>query len=212
MIKSILSTENLLFIILTFVITYLVCSINPAIEICKKKTGQDIRKLGSGNAGSANAMRVLGKMLGVVVVILDVVKVAVSYALTLILCKIFLKGSISMEGNIMSAFILAAIIGHCFPIYYGFRGGKGVIVATTLSLLLNYKYSICCIIVCILVYLFTRIPSMATLSGIILYLILIIVMNYKYIIPVSIITVIILFKHRNNIKRIFERQEKIFKM
>ena len=48
-----------IYTVLTFLFTYFVCSINPAIEICKKKTGQDIRKLGSGNAGSANAMRVL---------------------------------------------------------------------------------------------------------------------------------------------------------
>lgn len=53
-----------IYTVLSFIFTYLICSINPAIEICKKKTGQDIRKLGSGNAGSANAMRVLRKITG----------------------------------------------------------------------------------------------------------------------------------------------------
>lgn len=58
MIEKIISYIDI-YTILTFLFTYFICSINPAIEICKKKTGQDIRKLGSGNAGSANAMRVL---------------------------------------------------------------------------------------------------------------------------------------------------------
>lgn len=196
-------------VIITFVVSYLICSINPAIIICKKKTGQDIRKLGSGNAGSANAMRVLGKILGTVVVILDVSKVLVSFEASVLISKMFGE---SLEGYLMSSFILGALLGHCFPVYYGFRGGKGVIVATTLALLLNYRCAVVCIIVCALVYLFTRIPSVATLFGIILYFILILVMDFEYTIPVAIITFIILFKHRNNIKRICQRQEKIFKM
>lgn len=205
MIKEILN----IYVIITFVITYFICSINPSIIICKKKTGQDIRKIGSGNAGTANAMRVLGKPLGFVVVVLDISKVLISYAIISKICGIF---SQSFEGYVMSAFILAATFGHCFPIYYGFRGGKGVVVSTVLALILNYKYAIVCVIVCALVYLFTKIPSISTLIGIIMYLVLIIVMDFSYTVPVAIITFIILFKHRNNIKRIFEKQEKIFKM
>ena len=67
-----------IFSIIVFFISYLICSINPAIEICKKKTGEDIRKLGSGNAGSANAIRVLGKPLGSLVIILDILKVIIN--------------------------------------------------------------------------------------------------------------------------------------
>ena len=63
-----------------FIITYLICSINPAIIICKLKTGEDIRKLGSGNAGTANAMRILGKPLGILVIICDVLKVFIAFA------------------------------------------------------------------------------------------------------------------------------------
>lgn len=205
MIKEILN----IYVIITFVITYFICSINPSIIICKKKTGQDIRKLGSGNAGTANAMRVLGKPLGFIVVVLDISKVLISYAIISKMCNIFSQG---FEGYIMSSFILSAIFGHCFPVYYGFRGGKGVVVATVLALILNYRYAIVCVIACGLVYVFTKIPSISTLIGILMYLVLIIVMDFSYTVPVAIITFIILFKHRNNIKRIFEKQEKIFKM
>ena len=75
--------------ILIFLIVYLICSINPAIIICKKKTGEDIRKLGSGNAGSANAVRVLGKPLGALVIILDVLKVLLSYYIVTKISEIF---------------------------------------------------------------------------------------------------------------------------
>ena len=78
-----------LYTIAIFLIMYLICSINPAIIICKLKTGEDIRKLGSGNAGSANAMRVLGKPLGLVVVIFDVLKVFAAYYICAWIAKIF---------------------------------------------------------------------------------------------------------------------------
>ena len=150
-----------------------------------------------------------GKFLGIIVVILDIAKVFVSYAIVLIICKVF---SQELYGKIMATFIIASIIGHCFPVYYKFRGGKGVIVSTALALILNYKYAVICIIVCAIVYIITRIPSTATLSGVVLYLILIIVMDFEYTIPVGLTTLIILFKHRNNVKRLFQRQENIFKV
>lgn len=124
------------YMVVAFIITYLICSVNPAIEICKLKTGEDIRKLGSGNAGTANAMRVLGKPLGTVVIICDILKVFISLAIVYVIGKIF-KQDISVM--LKSVFILAAVIGHCYPIYYKFRGGKGVIVGMTTAFILDAK-------------------------------------------------------------------------
>ena len=124
------------YMVVAFIITYLICSVNPAIEICKLKTGEDIRKLGSGNAGTANAMRVLGKTLGTVVIICDILKVFISLAIVYFIVKIF-KQDISVM--LKSVFILAAVIGHCYPIYYKFRGGKGVIVGMTTAFILDAK-------------------------------------------------------------------------
>ena len=64
--------------VIIFLIAYFICSINPAIIICKLKTGEDIRRLGSGNTGTANTMRVLGKPLGILVTILDICKVFIT--------------------------------------------------------------------------------------------------------------------------------------
>ena len=197
-----------LYTVLTFLIVYFICSINPAIEICKRKTGEDIRKLGSGNAGTANAMRVLGTPLGILVIILDEVKVFVSFFIMLLISKLF--GN-SVDTTFKTIFILASIIGHCFPIYYGFRGGKGVIVGITTVAIFDPTNAVICIIAGLLVLLFTRTVSMGTLAGSILYLIISFVNRYDYIAAVLIAEAIVMFKHRSSIYRILTKQEQKFK-
>ncbi len=193
-----------LYTITIFLITYLICSINPAIIICKKKTGEDIRKLGSGNAGSANAMRVLGKPLGTIVVILDILKVLVAFFICVKVGNIFKE---DIGKTLKSVFIVAAIIGHCFPIYYKFRGGKGVIVGITAALILDKKIAFVCMIVGLVIILITRTVAMGTLSGLGLYLLMIIIMASEYTIPVLIASVVVMFKHRMNIQRMLAKQE-----
>ncbi len=192
------------YMVVAFIITYLICSVNPAIEICKLKTGEDIRKLGSGNAGTANAMRVLGKTLGTVVIICDILKVFISLAIVYVIGKIF-KQDISVM--LKSVFILAAVIGHCYPIYYKFRGGKGVIVGMTTAFILDAKTALICMIVGVIVILITRTVAMGTLIGTIVYVVITIFSVKECVIPVIIACSIIMFKHRANIKRILTRQE-----
>lgn len=192
------------YMVVAFTITYLICSVNPAIEICKLKTGEDIRKLGSGNAGTANAMRVLGKPLGTVVIICDILKVFISLAIVYVIGKIF-KQDISVM--LKSVFILAAVIGHCYPIYYKFRGGKGVIVGMTTAFILDAKTALICMIVGVIVILITRTVAMGTLIGTIVYVVITIFSVKECVIPVIIACSIIMFKHRANIKRILTRQE-----
>lgn len=194
-----------LYTITIFLIIYLICSINPAIEICKKKTGEDIRKLGSGNAGSANAMRVLGRLLGMVVVVLDVAKVFFAYYLAVFISKLF--GHDANEIIFINIFILASVIGHCFPIYYKLKGGKGVIVGITVVSILDPKNALICAIAGVLVLIFTRIPSKSALFGLLLYVIISLVMGYEYLICILISSGIIMFKHRQSIYRILTKQE-----
>ncbi len=190
--------------IVIFLITYLICSINPAIEICKRKTGEDIRKLGSGNAGTANAMRVLGKPLGTIVVLLDIGKVFFSYFIVTNVGNFF---NMDVNVTLKSVFIVATIVGHCFPLYYGFKGGKGVIVGITTAVILDKKIALVCIIAGGIVILVTRTVAMGTLSGLALYVIMTIVMMPNYIFPIIVISLIVMFKHRANIQRMIAKQE-----
>ena len=190
-----------------FLVIYLICSVNPAIIICKKKTGEDIRKLGSGNAGSANAMRVLGRLLGLVVVILDIAKVFVSYYIAIFISKLF---NHEIDVTFKTIFILASVIGHCFPVYYGFRGGKGVIVGITEMAKLEPQTAIICVISGLIVMLFTRTVAIGTLSGLVLYVIIALVTGHEYLTAVIISSLIIMFKHRQSIQRILTKQEHKF--
>lgn len=193
-----------IYTIILFLISYFICSVNPAIIICKWKTGEDIRRLGSGNAGTANTMRVLGRPLGILVTMLDIVKVILTLFIGSKLMKI---GGEQITENLKNAVILGVIFGHCFPIYYGFRGGKGVIVGITLIAVLDPKIAIICTISALLVIWFTRTVSIGTLAGVILYIIIAIVMQYEYLMAVMISAAIVIFKHRQSIQRILTRQE-----
>lgn len=187
-----------------FVITYLICSISPAIEICKLKTGEDIRNLGSGNAGTTNSIRVLGKLMGFVVFILDILKVLLSYGVILGVGKLFKQDTEIMFNSI---FMVAAIAGHCYPIYYGFRGGKGVVAVLVTAFILNVQMALVCIIAGIVIILITRTVSIGSIGGLILFNIVTFVMLTEYILPVFIVSLIILFKHRKNITRIIHGEE-----
>lgn len=187
-----------------FVITYLICSISPSIEICKLKTGEDIRNLGSGNAGATNSVRVLGKLLGVVVFILDILKVVVSYGVILGIGRLFKQDT---EITFNSIFMVAAVVGHCFPIYYGFRGGKGVTTLLVSALLVDSQAALVCIIAGLVIILITRTVSIGSIGGVVLFNIVTFVMLPEYILPVFIVSLIIIFKHRKNIVRIMHGEE-----
>lgn len=196
------------YMIIIFFITYMICSINPAIEVCKRKTGEDIRKLGSGNAGTANAMRVLGRPFGMLVILLDIGKVYLSYYIISWVTKKF--GYTTDMTTFNTIFILATIIGHCFPVYYKFRGGKGVVVGMTLITILEPKIVIICVISALIVMAITRTVAKGTIAGTILYFIISIVMGCDHIVAVTIATCIVMFKHRESISRILAKQEHKF--
>ena len=190
--------------VIIFLIAYFICAINPAIIICKKKTGEDIRRLGSGNAGTANTMRVLGRPLGILVTILDVIKVLFTLFIIRKISEIFGEG---MTDSLKSPIILGVIFGHCFPVYYGFRGGKGVIVGITLLFVLDSRIALICLISAVLVMIFTRTLSLGTLAGVVLYIIIAFVMQYEYLLAVVISSIVVIFRHRQSIQRILARQE-----
>lgn len=193
-----------MYAICIFIITYLICSINPAIEICKIKTGEDIRKLGSGNAGTANAMRVLGKPLGTLVIICDILKVFLSFGVAYGIGKVL---KLDAMVTLKSVFMIAAVIGHCYPIYYKFKGGKGVIVGMTTAYILDTKTAIICTVVGLILIIITRMVAMGTFTGTLVYVVITIFTSKEYILPVIIACCIIMFKHRANLKRILTKQE-----
>ena len=191
------------FIALLFcaVFAYLLGSLNFAVILSKIFFKDDIRKYGSGNAGATNMVRTYGKKWGVITFICDGLKAAVSVLLSMLLMG---------EGGAYIA-ALFAILGHIFPVYYKFRGGKGVVVAAISILCLNP------LVFAILVLIFLAIVSASkyiSLGSIICACFYPMLLNafssdkgFIATIISVLLAVIVIFMHRENIKRLMSRTE-----
>lgn len=193
------------FNILVVVISYFIASINPAIIISNKVLNKDIRELGSKNAGTTNSIRIMGKKLGAIVFVLDLLKVVVSYIVILLISKLF---NIQTSSLSYSLYILGSVVGHVFPVYYGFKGGKGVAVYLMSAMLVDAKATLVCLAFGVILILITRWVSLGSVCGTILLVILSIFMDTNFnTIVLAIATTIVVVKHKSNIQRIFAGKE-----
>lgn len=193
---------NVLYIVLSALIGYLLGSLNGALVIGKIK-GVDIRTQGSGNAGATNAVRILGKKTGYVVFLLDFVK----GILACVLCKLLFGDTEAVYAG------LFVVLGHVFPLYYGFRGGKGISTILGVIAIWDWRIFLIAAIYMGVMILLTKIVSVSTLSGILLATILFAVLhfgNLHLIVASCILTVITFVKHRENIKRLLNGTENKF--
>lgn len=125
------------FVLLLIVGSYLLGSINSSIIISKIIYRDDIRKHGSGNAGMTNMLRTYGKGAAGLTLLGDMLKTALAILLSAILFGFNYAGGVSMGDGFCYVAGLFAVIGHIFPIYYGFKGGKGVLATATMALILT---------------------------------------------------------------------------
>lgn len=190
--------------ILAFLIAYFICSINFAIIITKLVKGEDIRKFGSGNAGTTNSIRVMGKFWGIMTFIGDICKTIIAYYLIYLIAKLF---NIEYDISARSFYLVGAIIGHCYPVYYKFKGGKGVATTIAAMMLINKEVTLVAIIVGVIITVISRMISLASISAMILLNVMAFVMLPEYILPIFIITIIIIYKHKENIDRIIKGKE-----
>lgn len=201
----------MVYYILMGIIAYLIGSINFSILISKKYAGFDVRQKGSGNAGTTNMLRTVGKGAAAITLILDILKGIVSILLAILLGKICTN---IVTNNVNAAVLvqvagIGAILGHTFPIYFGFKGGKGI--ATTLGILLisNWQIGLICLVFALIIMILTKTVSTGSIAAAILFPVLTLFLgkeNYivsgNYFIYSIIIALIVCFNHRENIKRI----------
>lgn len=173
----------------------------------------DVREYGSGNAGATNTMRVLGKKAGLSVLVLDVLKGVA--AVNLVRLTGDIEAGTQAFINIELVLGIAAIFGHIFPIYAGFRGGKGISTLLGVVIALSPIAALCSLIVFVTVLAITRYVSLSSMISSILFPIYIIFVEkteFLSLILFSIfITVIVIITHQKNIERLIRREEsKIF--
>lgn len=206
-----------LYLSLTIIFAYLLGSINFAVVFSKIFMKQDVRELGSGNAGTTNIMRTGGFKLGAITFIGDVLKGLVACLVGKLVCKaVFECGD---QWAVYGAFLcgVACMIGHMFPIYFQFKGGKGI--ATSVGI-----FAICCwpaIVIGLSVFaigvLFTKIVSLSSIAATVAVIsstiaFAFVINDHAQIWPQVVLAVImgvlVIAKHGPNIKRLLNGTEK----
>ena len=197
-------------------IAYLIGSINFSILISKKVAGFDVREKGSGNAGTTNMLRTVGKGAAAVTLILDILKGVAAIYVAILYGNIVSKlANIQIDNSILVQIAgILVILGHTYPIYFGFKGGKGV--ATSLGILLttNYQIGLICLVFAIVLMILTKMVSVGSLGAAILFPVLTLFLTQEnfvvpgnYLIYSVIIALIVIFNHRSNVKRLLNGTE-----
>jgi len=189
---------------------YLLGSIPTSVWLGRAIKGVDLREHGSGNAGATNAFRVLGKPIGSVVLLLDMLKGFLAVNLALLQHEIAPATEAWMILKIGLG--LLAVVGHIFPVLAGFRGGKGVATITGVALAIHPFAALAAMGIYLLVFLLTRISALGSLIAVLTYPIWIIwVFQSEYLairIFSLLVVVLVLITHRSNILRLVNGEEK----
>lgn len=195
--------------VVALIAAYLLGSIPSAVWIGKIFYGVDVREYGSGNAGATNTFRVLGKKAGIPVLIIDVLKGYVAVQLATLIGN-YLPGT-QQFVNFKLTLGVAALLGHIFPVYVGFRGGKGV--ATLLGILsgVHPPAALVCAGVFALTFLSTRYVSLSSMMSAIVFPV-IIMFRFNETIPSlnvfsMFVAVLVLITHQKNIERLLKGEE-----
>ncbi|MFL5773536.1 MAG: glycerol-3-phosphate 1-O-acyltransferase PlsY [Flavisolibacter sp.] len=195
--------------VLLIFIAYLIGSIPTAVWVSKSYFGIDIRDYGSGNSGATNTYRVLGSKWGNIVMIVDMIKAIVAVKLVFFLPYAF-ESDIYLV-NMQLGLGVAAVIGHIFPIWADFRGGKGVATLFGMVLGIQPNAALCCVGVFILVLFLTRWVSLSSILASIAFPIFILVIFNEpetlYRVFAITVSLLVLLTHQKNIGRLIRGSE-----
>jgi len=205
---------NFVNLLLTLILSYLLGSIATAVWTGKIFHGIDVREHGSGNAGATNVIRVLGWKTGIPVLFIDVLK-GWGAAMLPVFFNLAGEGT-AILTNYQILAGLAAIIGHIFPVFAGFRGGKGVATIFGVLLAIHPLLTISCLGVFLCILLITGYVSLSSMSAGAAFPILLLLFfdtpSVFFKIFSIIVAIALIFTHRKNISRLLKGEEsKLFK-
>lgn len=202
--------------ILIAIIAYLIGSINFSVILSKKMAGFDVRQKGSGNAGTTNMLRSVGKKAAAITLICDILKGVVSIGIAILVGYLFNAQNKSILVQIAA---IAVVIGHTFPIFFGFKGGKGVATSLGVLIMTNWQIGLICLAIAIIIMAITKMVSLGSCMAAIAFPLLtyfaanifenayIVKEGSSYFVYSIILAVIVLFNYRSNIKRIITGKE-----
>lgn len=221
--------------LLTAVQAYLLGSINTAVLVTRVVTNgkKDIRDMGSGNAGFTNVLRCVGKVPAIITIVCDALK-CVAAVLVGALIFSFAIPAFDPQNTVLCSEIISigkytagifCILGHSYPLYFHFKGGKGIVTAAALIAIVDWRVFLCIIGTFLLVFIITKIISAASIISAVLYApyTFVITFVFDYLLPTDgyslnyvllstaaalIISVFVIVKHKANIGRLLRGEEK----
>lgn len=199
--------------IIMAIIAYAIGSINFSVIISRKYAGFDVREKGSGNAGTTNMLRSVGKKAAAITLICDILKGVVSIFIAVIIGNIVRNMDKALLVQIAG---IAVVLGHTFPIFFEFKGGKGVATSLGVLLMTNWQIGLICLVFAIVIMAFSKMVSMGSVGAAILFPVLTLFIRNHFIVEATglkyfffsiVLAAIVAFNHRENIKRILNGTE-----
>lgn len=202
--------------VLVALVAYFIGSISGAILISKSVHGDDIRNSGSKNPGTTNMLRVYGKKAAIVTLVVDVLKGVIAVLLGMAV-DYFIRNSVDyslLQNNplLNSMKYIAgvfAVIGHDFPIFFGFKGGKGVATSLGVILMFDWKIGLIVLVASIIIMVVSRYVSLGSIAAAVIYpclVIAVMIVNEEFLLmPVLasvVMAILVIVKHRSNIERL----------
>ena len=172
--------------------------------------GFDVREKGSGNAGTTNMLRSVGKKAAAITLVCDILKGVIAILIAMLMNKIFPNSNGALLVQIAG---VAVILGHTFPIFFKFKGGKGVATSLGVLIMSNWQIGLICLVFALILIILTQMVSVGSIAAAILYPVLTIFIPQNYILPGNyiiysvVLAVIIVFNHRENVKRLLSGTE-----
>ena len=188
--------------LIVLILSYLLGSISTSIIVSKIMIGDDIRNHGSGNAGATNTLRTVGKLGAVLVIIGDCLKAIIAILIAKMITQ-NAPAAIYIAG-------IGAVLGHNFPLYFKFKGGKGIVVSTVAILFADPIIGLIVMVVAILIMAVSGYVSLGSILGAGLFALLSLILrtqNGEFIVFAFILAILAIYMHRSNIKRLLSGTE-----
>lgn len=189
-------------LVVLFVGAYLAGSISSAVLVCKLLGYPDPRDTGSNNPGATNVLRIAGKPAAALTLAGDVLKGIIPVLLAILF---------GLQPVLVALAGLLAVIGHIFPIFFQFRGGKGIATAFGLIFVLSWKVGLMTGAIWLIVFLLFRISSLAALVAFVAMPALMLWQTPAIFWPMLVLTLVVTVRHQDNIKRLLSGEEFGFK-
>ena len=191
--------------IIVAIIAYCLGSVSFSVLISKKMAGFDVREKGSKNAGSTNVLRTVGKKAAIITLICDILKGVIAVAIAVLLGNLIAGTDTALLAQIAGLF---AVIGHTFPVFFKFKGGKGVATALGVLFIINWQIALICLVFALLLMVITKMVSVGSLAAAVLFPVLTMFIGTNYITPGNylifgiLMAAFIVYNHRTNLKRL----------